>query len=58
MNIDYIKTIDVKHASLAPDGELVDNFAIVDFLLKHIEELEFFKAYVIQNNEAGSIHIP
>lgn len=40
MLIEDIKNIDVLHASLDSDGELVDNFAIVDNLLKRIEELE------------------
>jgi len=40
MDKTMIRNIDVLHTSFTPDGELVDNFAIVDFLLKHIDELE------------------
>lgn len=40
INIKDIKTIDVLHTSFDSDGELVDNFAIVDTLLERIEQLE------------------
>jgi len=40
MNETMIRNINVLHASFTPDGELVDNFAIVECLLKRIDELE------------------
>ena len=40
MDKTMIRNIDVLHTSLTPDGELIDNFAIVDYLLKRIDELE------------------
>jgi len=35
-----IEDIDVQHASFDTDGELIDNFLIVDTLLTHIKKLE------------------
>jgi hypothetical protein len=39
-DLETIKRIDVQHASLDPEGELVDNFWIVDTLLDIIKQLE------------------
>jgi len=44
--LERINKIDVLHTSFDTDGELIDNFLIVDTLLNHIKKLEKVLNYI------------